>query len=139
MVSLVWVGPDLIIPDKEYVSLETMVMALELVPAFKRLLGNDIPQDNTELPRLRAAPSKRSPRPSHTWSAWACLTYDQWNGHTIRFGLKKVLRVCLGQCPRPNGLEAICCTLEIQIILRKKFIHCWCNKWLLVNEKVIFF
>ena len=56
-----WVGPNLIIPDKECVSLETMVMALELVPASKRLLGSDIPQGNTELPRSRAATSKYSP------------------------------------------------------------------------------
>ena len=49
--SLAWVGPDLIIPDTKYASLETVVMALELVLASKRLLGNDFPRGNTELPR----------------------------------------------------------------------------------------
>ena len=66
MLSLVWVGPDLIIPDKEYASLETMVMALELVLASRRLLGSDIPQGNNELPRSWAALGKYSPRPIHT-------------------------------------------------------------------------
>ena len=103
LVSLVWVGPDLIIPNKKYASLETTVMALELVPASEMLLGNDIFQGNTELLRLWASPGKHSPRPIHTWSAWACLTCDQWKGHTIGFGLKKVLGVCSGQGPRPNG------------------------------------
>ena len=113
LVSLVWVGPDLIILDKEYASLEIVVMVLELVLASKRLLGSDIPQGNTELPRSRAAPSNYSPWPIRTWSAWACLTCNQWNGHTIRFGLKKVLGVCLGQGPRPNGLEVVCHTVVI--------------------------
>ena len=39
-------------------SIETKVMALELVPAFKRLLGSDIPQGNTELPRTWVVPDK---------------------------------------------------------------------------------
>ena len=38
-----WVGPDLIIPNKEYASMETVAMELEVVPASKRLLGNDNP------------------------------------------------------------------------------------------------
>ena len=53
-----WVGPNLIILDKEYTSLETVIMALELVPSSKKLLGNNIPQGNTDLPRLRAVPGK---------------------------------------------------------------------------------
>ena len=36
-------------------------MALELVPASKRLLGNDTPQGNVELLRLWVVPSKRIP------------------------------------------------------------------------------
>ena len=44
--SCVW-GPILIIPSKEYALLETVVMALELVSATKRLLGSDTPQGNT--------------------------------------------------------------------------------------------
>ena len=113
LVSLVWVGLDLIILDKEYASLETVVMALELVLAFKRLLGSDIPKGNTELPRSRVALSKYSSRPIHTWSALAYLTCDQWNKQTIGFGLKKVLGVCLGQGPRPNGPKVICRTMVI--------------------------
>ena len=56
-----WMGSNLIIPDKEYASLETVVMALELVPASNRLLGSDTPQGNTELSRSWAAPSKYIP------------------------------------------------------------------------------
>ena len=55
-----WVRPDLIILDKEYASLEIVVMALELVLTSKRLLGSDIPQGNTELSRSQVAPSKYS-------------------------------------------------------------------------------
>ena len=36
-------------------------MASELVPASKRLLGNDIPQGNTRLPRTQAVLSKHIP------------------------------------------------------------------------------
>ena len=46
--SCVW-GPILIIPSKEYALLEIVVMALELVPTFKRLLGSDTLQGNIEL------------------------------------------------------------------------------------------
>ena len=51
----------MIILDKEYASLETMVMALELVAASNRLLGSDTPQGNTELQRSQAIPSKYIP------------------------------------------------------------------------------
>ena len=71
-----WVEPDLIILDNEYASLVTVVMALELIPASKKLHGSDISQGNTELPRSRATPGKYSPQPIHTWLAWACLTCD---------------------------------------------------------------
>ena len=47
--SCLW-GPILIILGKEYALLEIVVLALELVPTSKRLLGRDTPQDNTELP-----------------------------------------------------------------------------------------
>ena len=56
-----WEGFDLIILAKEYALLETVVMALELVPASNRLLGSDTSQSNTELPRSRAVPSKYIP------------------------------------------------------------------------------
>ena len=36
-------------------------MASELVPASKRLLGNDIPQGNTRLPRTQVVLSKHIP------------------------------------------------------------------------------
>ena len=95
LVSLMWVGPDLIILDKEYASLVIVVMALELVLASKRLLGSNIPQGNTKLPRSWVAPGQYSPRPIHTWLAWAHLTCNQWNRHNIGFGLKKVLGVSM--------------------------------------------
>ena len=44
-------GSNLIIPDKEYASLETVVIALELVLDSNRVLDRDTPQGNTELPR----------------------------------------------------------------------------------------
>ena len=51
LASLVWAGSDLIILAKEYASLETMVVALVLVPASNRLLNSDTPQGNPELLR----------------------------------------------------------------------------------------
>ena len=51
-------GSNLIIPDKEYASWETVVMALELTSASKRLLGNDTPQGNTKLSRAWTALNK---------------------------------------------------------------------------------
>ena len=56
-----WVGFDLIIHSKEYASLETVVMGLELFPASKRLLGNNTPQGNTELLRSWAISRKCIP------------------------------------------------------------------------------
>ena len=56
-----WVGPDLIILDKEYASLEIMSMALELIPASKRLLGSDVSQGITEFLKSRAALGKYNP------------------------------------------------------------------------------
>ena len=49
-----WVGSNLIIPDKEYAP-------LELTSASKRLLGNDTPQDNTKLSRAWTASNKHIP------------------------------------------------------------------------------
>ena len=48
MISLVWVGSDVIIPDIESISLEMVVVALELISASKRLPDNDTPQGNTK-------------------------------------------------------------------------------------------
>ena len=38
----------MIIPNMEYISLETVVVALELISASKRLPDNDTPQGNAE-------------------------------------------------------------------------------------------
>ena len=54
-------GFDLIIPAKEYASLETVVVALVLVPASEILLNNDTPQGNTEQLRSWAVLSKCIP------------------------------------------------------------------------------
>ena len=67
--SCVW-GSILIIPGKEYALLETVVMALELVSASKRLLGSDTPQGNTQLPGTWAIPTKLFDR---TWARLSCI------------------------------------------------------------------
>ena len=54
-------GSNLIIFYKEYASLETVVMALELVLASNILLGSNTSQGNTELPRSRIVSSKYIP------------------------------------------------------------------------------
>ena len=51
----------MIIFDKEYASLETVVIALELVLASNRLLDSNTSQGNTELLRSRIVPSKYIP------------------------------------------------------------------------------
>ena len=56
-----WVGSNLIIPDKECAPLETVVMALELIFASIRLLDSDTPQGNTKLPGTWAVSSKHIP------------------------------------------------------------------------------
>ena len=38
-----WVGFDVIIPDMEYILLEMVVVALELISASKRSPNNDTP------------------------------------------------------------------------------------------------
>ena len=48
MISLVWVGSDVIIHDIEFISLEMVVVALELIFASKRLSGCDTLKGNTE-------------------------------------------------------------------------------------------
>ena len=48
MISLMWVGSDVIILDIKSISLEMVVVALELISASKWLLGSDTPQGNTE-------------------------------------------------------------------------------------------
>ena len=44
LVPLVWVGPKLIIPDKEYASLEMGLRTLELVLASKNCLAAWLPR-----------------------------------------------------------------------------------------------
>ena len=89
-------------------SLETVIIALELVPVSKRLLSSDILQGNIDLPRLQAVSGKYISWPTHTWLAWAYLTWDQLNGPAIWFELENVLGVCSGQGPTPNGPKTIC-------------------------------
>ena len=43
LVSLVWMGFDLIIPNMGYASWKMVEMTMELVLASKRLLGGDTP------------------------------------------------------------------------------------------------
>ena len=97
LVSLVWVGSNLIIPDKEYASLETVVIALELVLASNRVLGKDTPQGNTELPRSWVVPSKYIPdqsMPNRHGLVWHAI---KWDGLTVRHELENVLRKHSGQ------------------------------------------
>ena len=68
-----WVGSNLIIPDKEYVPLEIVVMALELISASKRSPGSDTPHGNTELPRTWAVLSKCTPEQVIMDQTWVCL------------------------------------------------------------------
>ena len=61
----------MIILGKEYASSKTIIVALGLVPASKRLLGSDTPQGNTEQPR-----------------SWAILSkYTLTNSYLISMGL----------------------------------------------------
>ena len=58
-----WVGANSIIPNKEYASLETLAMALELVLASKWLLDSNIPKAipsyrGHRLPLMSTAPNQ---------------------------------------------------------------------------------
>ena len=88
LVSLVWVGSNLIIPDMGYASWKMVKMTLQLVLAFKRLLCTNIPQGNIELLRSWVVTGKYSPRSTHTWLALAYLSCDQLNEPTSGFGLE---------------------------------------------------
>ena len=67
-------------------SIETVVMALELVPASKRLLGSNTPQGNTKLPRTWVVPSKHIPEQVIIDRTWACLSCIQ-NEMELLWGL----------------------------------------------------
>ena len=87
MVSLVWVGSDVIIPNMEYILLETVVVALELIFASKRLLGSNTPQGNTEPPERYVVLGIRNLEQtinSWTWDYLSC-TQKQY-GLIMRFG-----------------------------------------------------
>ena len=61
MISLVWVGSDVIIHDIEFISLEMVVVALELIFASKRLPGSNTLQGNTEPQGRYVVPGIRNP------------------------------------------------------------------------------
>ena len=61
MISLVWVGSDVIIHDIEFISLEMVVVALELIFASKRLPVSDTLQGNTEPQGRYVVPGIRNP------------------------------------------------------------------------------
>ena len=111
--SLVWVGSDLIILAKECASLKIVVIALELVPTSKRLLGNNTPQGNTELPRSWVVLVNVSPTKSYLIGIGLSIMQPKRNGLTIRLGLGDVPRDCLGQGPRPNGPEIMSHTISL--------------------------
>ena len=67
----------MIIPNKEYVPLEAMVVALELSSASKRLAGSDTPQGNTELLGTWPIPSKGISEQVIMDGTQACLSYIQ--------------------------------------------------------------
>ena len=59
------------------------LVALELVPTSKRLLGSNILQGITELARSRATHCKDIYQPCHIWAALACQACIWWTGHGI--------------------------------------------------------
>ena len=83
-----WVGPNSIIPNKEYASLETVAMALELVPTSKRLLDSNIPKAIPSyrghgLPLMSIAPDQYI----HDWHEHVQLAISG-TGMLLRLGLR---------------------------------------------------
>ena len=77
----------MIIPDMEYILLETVVVALELISASKRLLGSDTPQGNTEPLGRYVVLGIRNPEQTINGRTWAYLPHTQKRyGLTMRFG-----------------------------------------------------
>ena len=60
-------------------------MALELDPASKRLLGNDIPQGNIGLPRTQAVLSKHIP--DQVIIDWHGLAFDMFKTRWTHYGI----------------------------------------------------
>ena len=78
----------MIILDMEYIPLETVVVALELISAAKRSPSSYTPKGNTEPPRRYVVPSKRIPEQIINGRTWACLSRTQKQyGLTMKFGL----------------------------------------------------
>ena len=77
LVSLVWVGFDVIIPDMEYISLEIVVVALELISTSKRSLSSDTPQGNTKPPRSYVVPGIHNPEQTINGQTWTYLPCTQ--------------------------------------------------------------
>ena len=87
-----------------------MVMALELIPASKRLLGNDTPQGNTELPKAWTIPSKHILDQviiDRYGLVYHAFMRSKRNGLTIRLGPSFDSRECLGQGPMGLGLYPV--------------------------------
>ena len=72
-----WVGFDVIIPDIEYISLETVVVALELIFASKRSLGSNTSQGNTEPLGRYVVSGIRNPEQTINDQTWAYLSCTQ--------------------------------------------------------------
>ena len=113
LISLVWVGPKLIILDKGYASLGMVSRTLELTPtSSKRLLGSAIPHGTLELLRHFC--------PSHGY----LLTILHVGGIHVSSFMNSEPIMTLGLCltifmvlfrpgPKINGLVAICHTNPI--------------------------
>ena len=77
LISLVWVGSDVIIPDIESISLEMEVVALELISASKRLSSSNTPKGNTEQQGRYSISSIRSPEQTMISRIWAYRSHTQ--------------------------------------------------------------
>jgi len=73
----VWVGFDVIFPDMEYISLETVVVTLELIFASKRSLGSNTSQGNTEPLGRYVVSGIHNPKQTINSRTWAYLSCTQ--------------------------------------------------------------
>ena len=87
LVSLVWMGSNVIIPNIEYISLEMVVVALKLISATKRSPDSDTPQGNTQPLGRYVVSGIRTPEQIINGQTWACLSCIQKRyGLTMGFG-----------------------------------------------------
>ena len=102
LISLVWVGSDVIIPDIEFISLEMEVVALELISASKRLSNSNTPKGNTKQQGRYSSPSIRSPEQTMISRIWAYRPHTQCGyGLTMWSGPNSDSWECLGQGHTP--------------------------------------